>query len=71
VPIGTEYSLPVLCQEPSWEAQTDILALEILEDGSILALESSQQQFITFIAHIVSERIEKDAGELFLPGSLR
>jgi hypothetical protein len=55
----------------TWEAQTDILALEILEDGSILALESSQQQFITFIAHIVSERIEKDAGELFLPGSLR
>jgi hypothetical protein len=54
----------------TWEAQTDILALEILEDGSILALESSQQQFITFIAHIVSERIEKDAGELFLPGSL-
>jgi hypothetical protein len=55
----------------TWEAQTDILALEILEDGSILALESSQQHFITFIAHIVSEKTEKDAGELFLPGSLR
>jgi hypothetical protein len=55
----------------TWEAQTDILALEILEDGSILALESSQQQFIMFIAHIVSERTEKDDGELFLPGSLR
>jgi hypothetical protein len=55
----------------TWEAQTDILALEILEDGSILALESSQQQFIMFIVHIVSERTEKDAGELFSPGSLR